>query len=522
MESGDFDLLADYAENGSQRAFAELVRRHLDLVYSAALRQVRAAHVAEEVTQSVFLDLSRSASQIKPNTSLVAWLYTVTRRTAIDVIRKESRRTAREQEALEIAAMKSPDSEWERVEPLLDEAMETLKENDRAALLLRFFENRSLREVGERLGMSEDTAQKRVSRAVDRLRRNFAKRGIVLTAAGLSADLSAHAVQAAPSTLSPAISAAAGALGKAALAQTAATFELGRTLAMTSFPKTLLAAAAVATVGVAVYETREALLSRRAVRNAEHAFHDASAELRLLQEERDSAQTKLQGLERKLDAELAAAARKAEDAPIEAEMRAWLDRAQRLQQLRGQRADLLSPELELLDADDWFVTAKDAQLETDSQIRDVFKSLRYRAENVMAERIRSALSAFREGTAGEFPTEMGQLLPFFDPPLKPAMLDRYEIVPTDKSDPRGFSDSAVVVTTKYPVDAERDAIWRVGSSGFMSIGAFLYDDMRNARKAFALAHQGKPPQRAEDLLPYLKWLVPIDTVKKHFPEGRGP
>jgi len=169
MMTADLELLRDYACEKSQEAFAELVRRHVDLVYSAALRQVRSPQLAEEVGQSVFTDLARDAANLKPDTILTAWLYQVTRRTAIDVVRRESRRQARERLAVEMAAMNTA-TDWTHIEPLLDDAMEALDETDRAAILLRYFENKSLREVGQSLGTSDDAAQKRVSRAVERLR----------------------------------------------------------------------------------------------------------------------------------------------------------------------------------------------------------------------------------------------------------------------------------------------------------------------------------------------------------------
>src|SRR5215469_4940718 len=184
MMTADSQLLDCYLREKSQDAFAELVRRHLNLVYSAALRQVRSPQLAEEVSQSVFTDLARDAHKLKPNTVLTAWLYRVARRTAIDVVRRESRRQARERLAVEMAAMNTA-SDWTQIEPLLDEAMDALDETDRAAVLLRYFDNKSLREVGQALGTSDDAAQKRVSRAVERLRNLLAKRGVTVGASGL-------------------------------------------------------------------------------------------------------------------------------------------------------------------------------------------------------------------------------------------------------------------------------------------------------------------------------------------------
>src|SRR6266436_3437246 len=196
--TNDLDLLGEFTRDQSQDAFTALVKRHLNLVYCAALRQVRSPQLAEEVTQSVFTDLARNAARLKPDTILTAWLYEVTRRTAINVVRGEARRQLREQIAFEMNAMNANAADWTQIEPLLDEAMHALDETDRTAVLLRFFENKSLREVGATLGTSDDAAQKRVSRAVERLREFFTKRGVTVGASGLAIVISANAVQAAP------------------------------------------------------------------------------------------------------------------------------------------------------------------------------------------------------------------------------------------------------------------------------------------------------------------------------------
>ena len=205
----DLNLLDRYARDNSQAAFVELVRRHLNLVYSAALRQVRSPQLAEEVAQSVFTDLARNAGKLKPGTVLTAWLYQVTRRTAVDVVRKESRRQLREQIASEMNAMNATAPDWTHVEPFLDEAMSALDDTDRAAVLLRYFENKSFREVGQTLGTSDDAAQKRVSRAVEHLREFLSKRGVTVGASGLVVLIAANAVQAAPAGLAATISTAA-------------------------------------------------------------------------------------------------------------------------------------------------------------------------------------------------------------------------------------------------------------------------------------------------------------------------
>ncbi len=205
------------------------MNRHVNLVYSAALRQVRSPQLAEEVAQSVFADLAKvaatpssplSGNDASSPKTLTPWLYAVTRRTAIDVIRKESRRQLREQIAMEMKDMNATSADWTQIEPLLDDAMAALDETDRSAILLRYFENKSLREVGEAIGTSDDAAQKRVSRAVERLREFFSKRNVTIGASGLAVIISANAVQAAPIGLAATISAAAILTGTAASTST--------------------------------------------------------------------------------------------------------------------------------------------------------------------------------------------------------------------------------------------------------------------------------------------------------------
>src|SRR3954471_22187471 len=168
QETDDITLLRDYAKNNSEAAFATVVSRRVDLVYSAALRQTRDPHVAEEITQAVFILLAQKANHIPDSTILPGWLFKTTRFTALAQMRSAALRQKREQEAYMQSEDESPASDplWAQLSPLLDEALLDLGEQDRQALLLRFFEDKSLAEVVSQLGTGEDTARKRVSRAL--------------------------------------------------------------------------------------------------------------------------------------------------------------------------------------------------------------------------------------------------------------------------------------------------------------------------------------------------------------------
>jgi RNA polymerase sigma factor (sigma-70 family) len=258
--ASDLELIRRYAGARAEDAFGELVRRHVNLVYSAALRQVRSPQLAEEVAQSALITLARNAARLAgasgrdaaSGDSLAPWLYQVTRRCAIDVVRREERRQVREQIATEINAMNAPEATWAQIEPLLDEAVSSLDDTDRAAVLLRYFENKSLREVGRTLGVGDDAAQKRVSRAMARLRDFFARRGVTVGAGGFALLLSANTVQAAPLGMAVAITTAVAITGP-----TIAAAAVTQGIVMTTLQKTLIAVVVVVAAGAGVYQNRQ-------------------------------------------------------------------------------------------------------------------------------------------------------------------------------------------------------------------------------------------------------------------------
>jgi RNA polymerase sigma factor (sigma-70 family) len=207
MMSDDMTLVREFAASQSEPAFAALVERHIALIYSAALRQVGDAHLAEEITQAVFIILARNAASLGSKTVLSAWLYRTTRYAAADALRARRRRQAREQEAHMQSILNQPDADvWAQLAPLLDAALAELGETDRTALVLRFFENKTAREIAGALRMEEAAAQKRVARALKKLRAIFVKRGVTLTATVIAGAVAANSVQAAPMGLAVKVS----------------------------------------------------------------------------------------------------------------------------------------------------------------------------------------------------------------------------------------------------------------------------------------------------------------------------
>jgi len=228
----DTELLRRYATDRSEAAFAELVQRHINSVYRAALRQAGGnIHRAEDVTQTVFTILARKASSLTRHPALIGWLYTTTHFTMSELLRSERRRTNREQRAQAMGDLSSdeiPNVHWDQMRPVLDEAMRDLSPIDREVILLRFFEGMPFAAVGAKLSLREDTARMRLTRALERLRDSFVKRGIVSSMATVTAFLATEAESSAPAGLAANVtstalasaavgSSAAGSLGTAAV-----------------------------------------------------------------------------------------------------------------------------------------------------------------------------------------------------------------------------------------------------------------------------------------------------------------
>jgi RNA polymerase sigma factor (sigma-70 family) len=245
--TNDHELLRRYYSEKSDEAFNALTSRYARLVFSAALRQVRDRQLAEDVTQSVFVLLARKANALATETILSGWLYRATGYVASDALRSEARRKKREEIAMQPFLDGDDQSNWRDIEGVLDDAMHQLGDQERNFVLMRFFENRSLRDIGEVMGVSEDAAQKRVGRALEKLRELLARRGAKVTSAGLGAALVTYSCQAAPAILGTSL-ATIGAASTAAVGLTVFTKGAIEFMAIT---KLKMAAAAVVLAAVA-------------------------------------------------------------------------------------------------------------------------------------------------------------------------------------------------------------------------------------------------------------------------------
>jgi RNA polymerase sigma factor (sigma-70 family) len=206
----DMDLVRQYARCKSEEAFATLVSRHVNLVYSVALRQVRDAHLAEEITQTVFIILARKAGALTSKTVISGWLYRTARYASAKAVTIQRRRQHREQEAyMRAQSNETEPNAWMQIEPVLDMAMAQLGEKDHNVVVLRFFEGRNFKDISATLGTTEAAAKMRVNRALEKLRKFFTARGLTFSVAAIAGAISAHSVQAAPIGLATSVTVAA-------------------------------------------------------------------------------------------------------------------------------------------------------------------------------------------------------------------------------------------------------------------------------------------------------------------------
>ncbi len=501
----DVEWLRKYVSDQCEDAFAHLVRKHLGLVYGVATRVLRDRSLAEEVTQAAFLELARQAASLGDRTVLSAWLHEVTRRKAIDVYRRERRRRERESLAMDQASGRT-ESSWDDLAPVVDEGLGALGHRDRTVLVMRYLEGDSLREIANVLGISEDAAQKRVARALDRLRRFLARRGVAIGSTGLGAALTANGVTVAPEALVQMITVQMANV----LPASASLGGWLSTLSMPASSKLLVTAAAVVVVGWNVYQ------AQRIARLTTHALEvDASRTAALVEFERardliaaqngeilglrsrsnEFASDKLELMRlRNQVGELRAALRISEatqarfsnesDASEEA-LKSWMNRVKIMKALSGTMPDRAIPELRLLTEEDWFELAKEPlglapegfDFSDPRNARMALSAARAKAKNRLAWVFHRALQGYAEANGGRVPQEVRELQPYLmntnvigpassvhisADEVRDDILERYQMVAEGRLADQKEGEPVIAEVT--PVDPVFDTLLRVGNN----------------------------------------------------------
>lgn len=527
----DFQLLYDFAKKGDEAAFREIVVRHMDLVYSAALRQVESSTAAADIAQSVFTDLSRKAGTLTRggettlSNSLAGWLHRATRYAALNYLRDARRRTTNERQAMEQLLINSESSaDWEQIRPMLDEALDSLGDEDRGALLLRYFKNQDFRAVGLALGVSDDAAQKRVSRALERLREFVSKRKVTIGASGLAALISVNAVQSAPAGLAATISAAALLTGTAVTASTA--IAVTKTVAMTALQKTLVTITVAALAGAGVYEAHTAAQLREQNQMLQQQQASQAEQIRQLQRERDEATKKVGDLLAenlrlksnpnqtellKLRGEVAQLHNEASD-PTENTARAIANKVAWLKQRLEQMPAKKIPELQLLTEKDWADVVWDADLNTDDGIREALSKLRDRAESMFLDRMHPAFRKYLAANNDTLPTGLAELKPYFDVPVDDAMFERYQLLQNGK--PNTSADLVKLAAPYADEDYDSDHHMSLDGQGGSRFNK-VQQAVETAARDFSADNNSQVPDNPSQITPYLKATIDAATVDKY-------
>jgi RNA polymerase sigma factor (sigma-70 family) len=515
-------LLAEYVRTGSEAAFRELVNRHINLVYSAALRLVEGdRHRAEDVAQTVFLDVARKARTLSPEVMLGGWLHRHTCFVAANTMRGERRRQSRERQAVEMSVLQdNSGADFSLIAPILDEAINELSDADRTAILLRFFEQRDFRTVGESLGSNEDAARMRVNRALEKLQPLLKHRGVTTSAAALAVTLSANAVQVAPLGLAVAISTTA----VAATGITAsATATASKAIAMTTLQKTLIATTFVAAIGAGTYEARQASVFRAQVQALQQQQAPLREQLLQLQRERDNATNQLAALQQESDrirrnladiprlrGELARLRSDSQsktastNGTTESVAISWVNRVSQLKQRLEESPDKKIPELRFVTEEDWLSAAK-GKLDTEADYRRALSAIRGAGEHkFLTTVLQPALKEYSTVNNGALPADLSQLQPYFGSAVDTAILQRWEVAPAATVQALGMGGD-VIITQRAPVDDIYDTRYGLGPNGYGStdfLSSLTRDALAQVNRAFAAANNGRYPDDLSQLLPY--------------------
>jgi RNA polymerase sigma factor (sigma-70 family) len=500
-------LLDEYIRTGSDAAFEALVKRHVDMVYSTALRLAGGDnHQAEDAAQTVFADLARVARKLSPKVHPGGWLHRHTCFVVANTLRADRRRRSRERQAVEMSALaESSNSNFSQIKHLLDEAINKLAEPDRTAIVLRFFEQRDFRTVGEALGSTEDAARMRVTRALEKLGELLKKGGVTTTAGALSALLVVNAVQGAPATLATTITSAALA-GSTTITGAAAASTM-KAITMTTLQKAILSAIVVASVATPLalqYRSEAKLrdenqsLRQQLDKQAELAAENerlanmitttAQTQANLLPQGQLNELLRLRGEVGRLRAEsLELANLKAAVKNANAEKP-----ANPLRKQLEQMPDKYIPELQSLNEKKWAEDAARGKLDTEEGVRQALGNLRRAAKIWFASRLSDGLNQYVKANGGQLPNDIADIKPYLkypadEQPVDDAALQRYQLLHNGKlSD---FGPDEPLIAEKAPVDDQYDTLFQIQASGYIMHGVGKWSNMGLTNAANPVASQ---------------------------------
>ncbi|MDB6036855.1 MAG: hypothetical protein JWM99_696 [Verrucomicrobiales bacterium] len=519
--SSDQQLLRDYGECRSEPAFAELVRRYVDFVFSVALRIVRDRHLAEDVTQNAFLALAENSEKLSTVSALSGWLHRTTRNIALNAVRTDVRRRIREQEAVAMNISAAADLTWEEISPHLDAALDQLKCSDRDVVLLRFIHGKSAAEIAKIISVSDVTAQKRLNRAIDRLRNCFKKRGLTVAAPVLFLILPAKAIQAAPSGLAITITTAlfGGAIRSAAILGTC------KAITMTTTQKTLVVLSLAAALGTGLYQIRQSSSRQKDALLYRQQLARVSQDLQESQQARDAARQSLLATERandqlrrqaaevyKLRAEVSQLRAAEGTVATTSPMKTLVNQVALLKQKLDQMPDRRIPEIEFATEKDWVNAVSGADLRTEDGVREALSKLREGTENIfLNEMMKTAIKKYLATNDYQLPSDLSKLKPYFDVPVSDAMLQRYQLLQNGKPD-----NAADLVKLTTFVDDEHDSTHAMSINGaWGSSFNKVQEVIQMAALAFASENGGQMPSEPSQLANYLTKPVDAATTQKY-------
>jgi RNA polymerase sigma factor (sigma-70 family) len=445
-------LLADYVNDGSETAFRELVERYVGLVYSTAVRLVGGdTHLAEDVAQIVFVDLARLARSLSGEVRLGGWLHRHTCFTAAKTLRAERRRQLRERRAMEMNAPTDHSAaHLAQLAPVLDEAINQLGAADRAAVVLRFYERLDFHLVAEALGTSEAAAQKRVSRALEKLNHLLKRRGVIISTVALGTALSSEAVVAAPAGLAASIPSAAFTTVATGTGQA---LNVVKFMASTKLKAGMISAVLVASMVMPLLVQRyaQARLAEQhdLLRRRTNELAQVTTENELLSQRLAKAKNSPPGSDgqlhevlrlrnevgllkrsvREISAGNTVSAPSAED-QLASMRKLYSAQVGRLRQWLETNSSEKIPELRNLDERTWIDAV--STLASDDDFERAARILRANAQNQVFDTLSSALRKFTRENSGQFPTDLAQLKPYFRTPIDDSILLGYEILPANK------------------------------------------------------------------------------------------